>query len=91
MSLTYLMQGLAQSKLILHLSEEAEFISKPLGLKAFHFLKITDCRDLFAIHLRSCRLLLPATTMGRHAKHCTVADKALAAKTYNNTYNQSPM
>ena len=54
MSLAYLMQVLACSKLIFGLSEEAEFIGKPLGLKRFKFSKITDRHDLFAIHLSSC-------------------------------------
>ena len=85
------MQGLAQSNLILSDSEELEFIDKPLGLKTFYFLKISNRYALFVIHLSSCRLLLPATTMGWRAKHHTVADKALAAKAYNNTYNQSPL
>jgi len=91
MSLAYLIQGLAQSNLILSDSEGAEFIGKPFGLKTFYFLKISDCYALFVIHLSSCGLLLPATTMGRRAKHHTVADKALAAKAYNKTYNRSPL
>ena len=91
MSLAHLMQVLDHSKLIFGLSEEVQSIGKPLGLKRFEFLKITDPHNLFAIHLSSYRLLHTATTMGRRAKHRTVADKALAAKTYNHLYNQSLM